>query len=296
MRTIQIGQKRNWRPNALATLAVAAGLVLAGTAGAGQAPAYTAPRTADGRPDLNGFWQAMNEAHWDLEGHVAAPGPLMEAGAAFVIPPGLGVVEDGPIPYQAWAAAKKQEHFKNWLALDPEVKCFLPGVPRIMYMPYPTQFIQSQQIIMMVSQYAGALRTIYMDNHMESPADTWMGWSNGHWDGETLVIETTGFVGVDTLNRIDTRWLDRAGNFFTEALRVVERITRIGPDHLHYEATIDDPKVYTRPWKISMPLYRRLEDNMQILELRCVEFVEDLMYGRSLTEANPLNSEREGVR
>jgi hypothetical protein len=140
-----------------------------------------------------------------------------------------------------------------------------------MYMPYPFQIIQSQKHIMMVFEYAGGLRTIYMDNHQEAPADTWMGWSNGRWEGDTLVVDTTGFIGQT--------WFDRAGNFHSDALRVVERFSVLTPDALLYEATIEDPKVFTRPWKMSMPLYRRLEANAQLLEFKCVEFAEEVVYG-----------------
>ena len=138
-------------------------------------------------------------------------------------------------------------------------------------MPFPFQIVQSRKHIMMVHEYAGAVRTIYMENQTEAPADSWMGWSNGRWEGETLVVDTTGFN--------DRSWFDRAGNFHSDALHVVERFTARSPDTLWYEATIEDPKVFTRPWKMSMPLYRRVEPNAQILEFRCVEFVEDLLYG-----------------
>jgi hypothetical protein len=154
--------------------------------------------------------------------------------------------------------------------LDPEIKCYLPGVPRAMYMPYPFQIIQSTDFIMMVFSYAEGVRTIYMKKQ-EAPADSWMGWSNGRWEGETLVIDTTAFN--------DLSWFDRAGNFHSDALHVVERITATAPNHLSYEATIEDPNVFTRPWKISMPLYRRIEKNARVLEYKCVEFAEDVIYG-----------------
>ena len=255
----------------LAPLAMAALVWLSVTAAAGQAPAYRAPRSADGRPNFNGIWQALNEAHWDIEGHAAAPGLMTALGAAAAVAPGLGVVEGGPIPYQPAAAAQKKENFEKRLTLDPEVKCYLPGVPRATYMPYPFQIVQTQKFIMMVHTYARAVRTIYMDDHKDAPADSWMGWSNGRWDGETLVVDTTGFTGQ--------AWFDRAGNFHSDALHVVERFTATSPDHLLYEASIEDPKVFTRPWKMSMPLYRRVEKNAQIMDFRCVEFVEDLIYG-----------------
>jgi hypothetical protein len=241
------------------------------TTAAGQAPAYKAPRSADGKPNLNGIWQALNEASWDVEGHAAAPGLVTALGAAAAVPAGLGIVEGGPLPYQPAALAHKNENFEKRLTLDPEIKCYLPGVPRAMYMPYPFQIVQTPKFIMMAFTYARAVRTIYMDDHKEAPADSWMGWSNGHWEGETLVVDTTGFN--------DQTWFDRAGNFHSDALHVVERYTAASPDRLLYEATIEDPKVFTRPWKISMPLYRRVEKGAQIMDFRCVEFVEDLIYG-----------------
>jgi len=246
-------------------------LSLFATGAAGQTSTYKAPRSADGKPNLNGIWQALNEASWDVEGHAAAPGIVTALGAAAAVPPGMGVVEGGPIPYQPAAAAKKKENFEKRLTLDPEIKCYLPGVPRATYMPFPFQIIQTQKYIMMVHTFARAVRTIYMDDHKEAPADSWMGWSNGHWEGETLVVDTTGFN--------DQTWFDRAGNFHSDALHVVERFTATGPDHLLYEATIEDPKVFTRPWKMSMPIYRRVDKSAQIMDFRCVEFVEDLIYG-----------------
>jgi len=236
-----------------------------------QAQTYRAPRAPDGKPNLSGIWQALNEAYWDIEGHAAAPGRVLPLGAADAVIPGVGVVEGGPLPYLPEAAAKKKQNFENRLTLDPEIKCYLPGVPRAMYMPQPFQIVQSTQHIMILHQYARAVRTVYMTDHKEAPADSWMGWSNGRWEGETLIVDTTGFN--------DLSWFDRAGNFHSDALHVVERFTATGPDHLNYEVTIEDPKVFSRPWKMTMPLYRRKEKNAQIMEFRCVEFVEELMYG-----------------
>jgi hypothetical protein len=250
---------------------MSAGLWLAVTTVTAQTPTYRAPRTPDGKPNLNGIWQALNTANWDIEAHAAGPSVVKELGAASAVPAGLGVVEGGQIPYRPEALAKKKENLANRLKLDPEIKCYLPGVPRAVYMPFPFQIIQGPKHIMMIHEYAGAARTIYMDNQTEAPADSWMGWSNGHWEGETLVIDTTGFN--------DLSWFDRAGNFHSDALHVVERIRARSPETLMYEATIEDPKVFTRPWKMSMPLYRHVEANAQILEFRCVEFVEDLIYG-----------------
>jgi hypothetical protein len=274
-----------------ASLLVAALLVCAPALAAAQGPPATfrAPRTASGQPDLNGFWQSVNTAHWDLEPHVAAAGPVLQLGAAYAVPPGLGVVVGGAIPYKPDTLAKKKEYAANALKEDAEVKCYLPGVPRMMYMPYPVQIVQSTSEIVMLSEFAGAQRTIYMNSAVPPPADTWMGWSTGKWEGDTLVIDTRGFLGgtitaLDEAGAIQVRFLDRAGNYHTDGLRVVERIRRIGPDHLSYEATIEDPNVYTRPWTISMPLYRRIEPNMRLGEFKCEEFVSDLLYGKYAKE------------
>ena len=262
---------RHWLTRALTASAGITGVLwLAVVPATGQAQAYRAPRTADGKPNLNGVWQALNEAYWDIEPHSAAPGPVLDLGASYAIPGGLGIV-DGQLPYTPQALAKRKENFANRLKLDPEIKCYLPGVPRATYMPYPFQVIQTPAYIMVVHTFARAVRTIYMTGHTEAPADSWMGWSNGRWDGETLVVDSTGFL--------DSTWFDRAGNFHSDALHVVERFTAAGPDHLAYEATIEDPKVFTRPWKISMPLYRRMEKNAQLLEFNCIPFAEDLIYG-----------------
>ncbi len=247
------------------------GLFVVATNASAQAPAYRAPRTTDGKPNLNGIWQALNTAYWDVEPHSAGPSVVRELGASGAVPAGLGVVEGGEIPYKPEALAKKKENLANRLTLDPEIKCYLPGVPRATYMPFPFQIIQSQKHVMIVHEYAGAVRTIYMDNHTEAPADSWMGWSNGRWEGETLVVDTKGFN--------DQSWFDRAGNFHSDALHVVERFTARSPETLQYEVTIEDPNVFTRPWKMEMPLYRRVDKNAQVLEFRCVEFVEDLIYG-----------------
>jgi hypothetical protein len=256
------------------TMRISAALVvviLAAVGLAAQAPDYRAPRTADGRPDLNGIWQANNTAHWDVEAHSASASDVLELGARGLVPPGLGVVEGGAIPYRPDALAKKRDNMANQLTRDPEIKCYLPGVPRATYMPYPFQILQSRNHIMLVHEFAGAVRTIYMTDQTEAPADSWMGWSNGRWDGETLVVDTTGFN--------DLSWFDRAGNFHSDALHVVERFTPRSADTLNYEVTIEDPNVFTRPWTMRMPLYRRVEPDAQILEIRCVEFVEDLLYG-----------------
>jgi hypothetical protein len=254
------------------TVFLVAGLVLAAIPVLGQpAAAYRAPRTADGKPNLNGIWQALNSANWDLRPHAAAQGPALELGAMFSIPGGIGVVEGDEIPYLPEAAKKQQENFANRLKLDPEVKCYLPGVPRATYMPYPFQIVQSPKYVMLVYEYAGGVRTINMDSNSKAPADSWMGWSNGHWEGETLVVDVT--------SQNDQSWFDRAGDFHSDALHVVERYTPRSADTLMYEATIEDSKTFSRPWKISMPLYRHVEKNAQLLEYKCPEFAEEVLYG-----------------
>lgn len=235
------------------------------------AQTYKPPRLADGHPNLNGIWQAMNSANWDLEGHAAQAGQLVPLGAIGAEPPGIGVVEGGVIPYLPAAEQTKKQNYANRLKLDPEVKCFLPGVPRANYMPYPFQIVQSNNVILISYEYDGAVRTIYMTNPGEAPVDSWMGWSAGHWDGDTLVVDVTGMN--------DQTWFDRAGDFHSDMLHVVERYTPVSPTILNYEATIEDPKTFSRPWKISMPLYKHVEKNAQLLEFKCVPFVEELMYG-----------------
>jgi hypothetical protein len=238
----------------------------------GQAPAYKPPRMSDGHPNLNGIWQTMNSANWDLEAHAAGPGLVVALGAEGAEPGGLSVVEGDTIPYLPAALTKKKENFANRLTADPEIKCYLPGVPRAAYMPYPFQIFQSEKAIAIAYEYDGAYRNIYLKDPGPPPADSWMGQSVGHWEGDTLVVDVT---GLD-----DRTWLDRAGNYHSDALHVVERYTPLGPNTLTYEATIEDPKVFSRPWKISMPLYRHVEKNARLLEFKCVEFVEDLIYGQ----------------
>ncbi len=272
----------------IAVVAAAAGALFAVTAIplSGQAPPYRAPRTADGKPDLNGIWQANSEANYDLEAHMARPalalragpyGPVPAAavlalGAVGAVPPGLGVVEGGSIPYKPEAAAKKKDNQDHWLERDPEIKCYLPGVPRATYMPQPFQILQSQSALFIAYQYAGAVRNIYLKNPGPPPVDSWTGQSSARWEGETLVVDATGFN--------DSTWFDRAGNFHSDQLHVVERYTRTSPDVISYEATIEDPQTFTRPWKISLPLYRRVEKNAQLMDFKCVEFVEELLYGQ----------------
>jgi len=246
------------------------------------APAAAArpARMPDGKPNLNGIWQAVNAANWDIEDHDARQGPVVALGASFSVPPGMGIVEGGKIPYRPEALAKKKENEANWLARDPEIKCYMPGIPRATYQGYPFQIVQTGKDILMAYQFANASRIVYMQGAKEpSPSQFWMGWSFGRWDGDTLVVDVTGFT--------DQTWFDRAGNFHSDELHVVERYTPSDADHLQYEATIEDPKTFTRPWQIRMPLYRRVETNPQLLEYICVEFAEELMYGHLSKQPTP---------
>jgi hypothetical protein len=245
-------------------------LSLAGTPAFAQA--YRAPRAADGHADLNGIWQAVNTANWDIQDHSAQAGSMWELGAIGAIPPGQGVVEGNDVPYLPAAAAKKKQNFANRRTQDPEAKCYMPGIPRANYMPYPFQIIQSPQGILFVYEYASSNRFVNMGKPIEAGSDTWMGTNNGHWEGDTLVIDVTGLNGL--------AWFDRSGNFASDKLHVVERFTRVDASHLNYEATIEDPSVFSKPWKISMPLYRHAEKNAQLLDFKCVEFAEELLYGQ----------------
>jgi hypothetical protein len=253
--------------------------------------AFRAARAADGHPDLNGIWQAMVTANWDLEDHEAQPGPHPELSGAYAAgPAGQSIVEGGEIPYKPEALARKKANFANrlkadvsdaktWHALgDPEMKCYMPGVPRATYMPFPFQIVQgTSSYILMAYEFTSATRIIRMNWKQNAPTDSWMGWSRGRWEGDTLVVDVTG-------QREET-WFDRAGNFHSDALHVVERYTPVSPYHMMYEATIEDPNVFTRPWKISFPLYRRMEKNLQLLEFKCVPFTEELLFGKFRKQA-----------
>jgi hypothetical protein len=259
----------------------------------GRASVRRRARGLDGKPDLNGIWQALNEATYDIEAHVARPAmalrpgpydpvpaaPVLSLGAIGAVPPSLGVVEGGKIPYKPDALARRKQNQDDWLNLDPEIKCYLPGVPRAVYMPYPFQILQSASALTFVYEYAWAVRNVLLKDPGPAPADSWMGKSVGRWEGDTLVIDVT------DLN--DQTWFDRAGNFHSDKLHVVERYMRTSPDVISYEAIIEDPNVFTRTWKMSMPLYRRQEKDAQLLDFKCVEFVEELLYGKY--RKHPLN-------
>jgi hypothetical protein len=240
--------------------------LLASISVSGQTSAHALPRTADGKPNLNGIWQVMNSAAWDLQDHTGALG----------IPPGQSVVEGGQIPYRPEAAKKKQENFTHRATDDPaEATCYMPGVPRATYLPYPFEIIQTPKLIAVSYEFGHTRRNIFTDGtpRPEGFPDFWMGDSRGRWEGDTLV--------VDVRNLDERTWLDHAGNFHSDALHVVERYTMIDPDHILYEATLEDPKMFTRPWKIGMPLYRRIEKNVKLLEYECVYYLQEERYGKA---------------
>ena len=232
------------------------------------------------KPNLNGIWQALNNAHWNLEAHSATRlEDFWQLGAVGAIPADRSVVEGGTIPYLPEALAKRDENRAGWPKSDPEAACYLPGIPRANYMPYPFQIVQGDSDILFVYEYATANRPVHMTDVRtldEVPVDMWMGWSNGSWDGDTLIVET---IAND-----DRTWLDRAGNHHSSAMVVTERISLIDENHIQYEATIDDPNTFSRPWTISMPLYRSMEPNAELLEFKCVEFSENLLYGEYLKD------------
>lgn len=232
---------------------IMAAFVIAAAPAAAQAPAASLARTPDGKPDLSGIWKVMNNANWNIRGHEAQEG----------VPAEPGVVEGNDIPYQPWAVAKREENFKNRTTGDPEKKCYLLGVPRITYMPLPFQIFQMPNMVVMAYEYANTVRYIYTDGsqHPEGPIEWWMGDSRGRWEGDTLVVDNVHFT--------DQTWFDRAGNFHSEQLHVVERFTPLTANHIDYAVTIEDPKVFTRPWNMRMVLYRAMEPNARLMEYVC---------------------------
>ncbi|HEX5263623.1 MAG TPA: hypothetical protein VFW13_08855 [Phenylobacterium sp.] len=278
---------------AMAQAAPAKAKPAAAKAAGAKAGAYRAPRGPDGKhPDLNGVWQVMNTANWNIEPHAASaalqmrPGPVVPVpakevlalGAVGSVPAGLGVVEGGTIPYKPDALKKRDENKADWIHRDPEIKCYLPGVPRANYMSYPFQIFQSESAILMAYEYAGAVRNLMFKDPGPAPIDSWMGQSVAKWEGDTLVVTVTGMV--------DSTWFDRAGNWHTSDMKVVERYTPTGPGVMRYEAEITDPEIFTRPWKMSMNLYKHVAPDDRLQQFKCVEFVEELMYGH--LRKNPL--------
>ena len=221
------------------------------------APRETLPRTADGRPNLEGIWQASSSAAADLQDHAAG----------FNMLAGRSVVVGGEIPYQPWAAAKKAENFKNRQKADPLNQCYIPGVPRIMYLDFPFQIFQTAQAVAMAFEWSLDYRLIRTDGSPHPvDLDSWMGDSRGRWEGDTLV--------VDVSNNNDRTWFDMAGDFHSNALHVIERYRMTDPDTIRYEATVEDANVFTKPWTINIPLRRRTDRN-RLFEYVCQAEAEE---------------------
>ena len=251
-------------------LATAAAVVFA-VAAAGAQAQPDRPARVGGRPNLSGIWQSLNTAYWNLENHPAeAVNGFPQLGAIASIPAGQSVVRGGPIPYRPEALARRNENRAKWPAADPEAKCYMLGVPRVTYHNMPFQIFQGDGDLLMVYPFAAANRVIYMNDTSELPVDSWMGKSTGAWDGDVLVVTTKWQNGES--------WLDRAGNHASNQLTVTERFTLLGPHHISYEATLDDPQTFTRPWTIEMPLYRLIDPQAQLLEHKCVVFADGILY------------------
>ena len=247
----------SFRLATIAALALSTALLAAppGESASGQ---LSLPRTADGKPDLEGIWQASSTAAADLQDHVASLNMLA----------GRSVVEGGVIPYQEWAAKKRAENFQNRSSADPLAKCYIPGVPRVMYLDFPFQIFQTPKLIGMAFEWELDYRLIYTDGTPHpTDADFWMGDSRGHWEGDTLVVD------VNNIN--DKTWFDMAGDFHSDALHVVERYHMTDRDTIQYEATIEDSKVFTKPWTINIALRRRI-DRQRLYEYSCESEVEEV--------------------
>jgi hypothetical protein len=261
-----------FRSAAAASLAAALALAAAG------AHAQDRPKRIAGHPNLNGIWQAQNTAYWNLEAHSARDlgDKFWKLGAIAAAPAGQSVVEGGAIPYKPEAIAKRDENRAAWPEADPVAKCYMPGIPRATYQPFPFQIVQGDGDIFFAYSFAKANRAVHMSEKVDdqAPIDQWMGWSKGHWEGDTLIVRVT--------SNDDRTWLDRAGNYHSNEMVVTERYTLRSPDLMQYEATIEDPQTFTRAWTVSMPLYRRVEPNAELLEYNCVEFSEPLLYGKFL--------------
>jgi hypothetical protein len=245
-----------------------------------------------GHPDFSGVWSAVNNANWNIEPHAASAGlqmrqgpivpvpgkDVVKLGTIASIPAGLGVVEGGMIPYKPEARKQQQDNKANWIDRDPEVKCYLPGVPRGNYMELPFQIFQSDNAMLMAYEYAGAVRNVLFTDPGPAPVDSWMGQSVAKWEGETLVVTVTG--------QIDRTWFDRAGNFHGPDMKIVERWSPIDATHVKYSATITDADTFTKPWTMSMTLYKHVGEDARLQQFKCVEFVEELIYGH--LRKNPL--------
>jgi hypothetical protein len=253
------------------TIVTGATILFAGSSAQAQQP--DRPATISGHPNFNGIWEALNTAYWNLEGHSVEglSKDFWQLGAIAVIPAGQSVLRGGgPIPYLPAALKQRDENRSQWPAADPEAKCYMLGVPRVTYQNFPFQIFQGDGDLLMTYPFAAANRIIYMKDHSDLPVDSWMGKSNGTWEKDVLVVTTTSQNGQS--------WLDRAGNFATNQLKVTERFKLLDANHMSYEATLEDPQTFSRPWTIEMPLYRLIDNNAQLLEHKCVPFTDNLLY------------------
>jgi len=242
-------------------------VLFAASAAAAEAPHATRltgiARAADGRPDLSGIWQVISTADFDLEPHSTRKDA----------PPGAGVIEGDSIPYLPSAMKQRQANFAARDKLDPRLQCFTLGVPRDNYYPEPFQILQRPRDLTLIYEFGNSVRTIHTNGTLHPAGDNpefWLGDSRGSWEGDTLVVDVTDFT--------DKTWLDRAGNFHSDALHVIERWTPLDRDHLEYRATLEDPKVFTRPWTLSVILYRLKDKNIQLIENYCYTLDYDRYY------------------
>ena len=230
-------------------------------------PPGPTPHMADGHPDLSGYWNAGNNggAVFEVQKHARRSQSLPAGEGAIVDPP------DGLIPYQPWAAEKAKDNFEHHLADEPELHCYESGLPNQMYRQFGFQILQPAGYVVMNWEFMHSVRIIPTDNRphvLPASKKLFQGDSVGHWDGETLVVDTT--------NLNDRTWLDSAGNIHSDQMHVVERITMMNDRTINYEATIEDPKAYTKPWKIAFPLNRNMQPNYEQMEFACIEGNSDL--------------------
>jgi hypothetical protein len=222
---------------------------------------YQAPRNSMDQPDISGFWQVLNSAAYNVEPHTASTG--VAAGVGVITQP-----DDGMIPYTPAALAQRNQNFANRLTDDPLRHCYKPGIPRLNYLPFPFQIVQTENQVIMIYEYIHNVRTIALnrDEHLDG-VEFWNGDSYAHYEGNSLVVNVGGFI-PDT-------WLDEAGNHHSGQLQVTERYTPISPGHMRYDVSLKDPETYTQPWSMSMVLYRHIEEGFRILEYECHAYAED---------------------
>jgi len=243
----------------LFSIALAATFTLAATAQHGErASSFVPARLEDGKtPDFRGIWQARGTAYMNIEGHAGEKG-IAKSASVVVDPP------DGKIPYKPEALARRDENYRARATADPSVKCYQAGVPRATYLATPLQVLQSPGNFAIVYQENHAFRVFHPDTrpHFDN-ADWWMGDTRYHWEGDTLVADVAALT--------DQVWFDQAGNYHSTGVHVVERYRMTGPDTLEYEALIEDPAVYSRPWTLRTVLHRVRERGARIVEDECLE-------------------------